>query len=229
MPPSLDARAPARGPRPPRTGTSGTTPVCSQLAPVTASTTYARGRFARTCAPSTIGVTWSAAPGVRSPISGPQPLGLEVVGERLAGGVRPRADQRRGGRARRGSPPGSECQRCAPSLSIDVGDVHGLGPEQPAEHGHRGVEVAAAVGAQVEHDGGRAGAAPRAPRRGTARRARAGTGSETRSTPTSPIALGRDAARAARPPPPGPARASRATRCPARARPRAPTRRRGGG
>ena len=38
-------------------GTSGTTPDRSQLAPVTASTTWPRGRFARTCGASTIGVT----------------------------------------------------------------------------------------------------------------------------------------------------------------------------
>ena len=53
--------------------TSGTTPVPSQLLPLTASRTTASGTNARTSLVTRTGVMWSAAPGVRSPTSRARP------------------------------------------------------------------------------------------------------------------------------------------------------------
>ena len=151
-------RAPRRAPRPRRTATSGTTPVPSQLLPLTASRTTASGTIARTSLVTRTGVMWSAAPGVRSPTSRARPwLWMWYASASPEENVR-LADQHGDRRARRqrqlpeapGRPP------LARAVAVDhVRDVRGPLAEQPVEHERHRPRIAAAVAPQVEHHAAR--------------------------------------------------------------------------
>src|SRR5215217_1136842 len=138
-------------------GMSGTTPVRSQLAPVTVSRTRASGSSARTWPLTRTGVTWSAAPGVACPTTRPLPRlwmwYARPSPEENVPSPTSTATGTSSGSARSASRP--VVHQLAGAVAVDhVRDVHG-GAQQPVQHEHHRARISAAVASQVEDDAAR--------------------------------------------------------------------------